>query len=436
MLKLKINFLLIAASASLSSAGIIGTNSPSLPITTDRIATLPKKEQPSWKTYLALSEKQLQADRTFLFNEAMRRGLRELSNPPKGNSKNRPPLNNPPLWYAQPDALRLAENLVSFQTPAGGWGKNLDFNEHRRAPGERFATGGGSSRLTEFDNDLPRNFGWSYVGTFDNSATTTQLRYLAKVITAVKPSQSEIYRASFLRGLNYIVAAQNPNGGWPQVWPLEGGYHDAITFNDDAMVNVLRLLRDVSNGSDEFAFASQSTRKLALSTMERGIDCILATQIRAEGPPTVWCQQHDPITLQPTSARNYEMPSQSGSESAEILLFLMELPNPGAKIVAAVHAAAAWLAKAEIHDVAFKSMGADGRELVASPGAEPLWARYYGIGTDLPIFGERDKTIHASVSEISKERRNGYSWFSTKPRRALIQYAAWREAHPSKTAGP
>jgi PelA/Pel-15E family pectate lyase len=35
--------------------------------------------------------------------------------------------------------------------------------------------------------------------------------------------------------VRYLLAAQFPNGGWPQVWPLEGGYHDAVTFNDNAV---------------------------------------------------------------------------------------------------------------------------------------------------------------------------------------------------------
>jgi PelA/Pel-15E family pectate lyase len=67
---------------------------------------------------------------------------------------------------------------------------------------------------------------------------------------------------------------------------------------------------------------------------------------------------------------------------------------------------------------------------VSSPGSGPLWARFYEIGSDRPIFGDRDKTIHDTVSEISKERRNGYSWFNDTPKRALDHYARWSAAHP------
>ena len=249
------------------------------------------------------------------------------------------------------------------------------------------------------------------------------------MIAATAPQASARYRASFLRGLDYIFAAQYPNGGWPQVWPLQGGYHDAITYNDNAMINILTLLRDVAGGTNGFAFVPGRTRALATASIKRGIDCILATQIVENGRRTVWCQQHDPLTLQPASARNYEMPSLAAGESAGVVMFLMELRNPSPQVVAAAHAAVAWFEKTKITDVAFRRDGENGRRLVAAPGSGPLWARYYEIGTDRPIFGDRDKTIHDDVNEISLERRNGYSWYGDSARKALDQYARWSDTH-------
>jgi PelA/Pel-15E family pectate lyase len=258
----------------------------------------------------------------------------------------------------------------------------------------------------------------------------TELRYLAKVITAVRPDHSESYRKAFLHGIGYIAAAQYPNGGWPQVWPLEGGYHDMITYNDDAMINLLGLLRDVSRGTNEFAFVPVSVRAMAGDSVRRGIDCIVATQIMAGGHHTVWCQQHDPLTLQPASGRNYEMPSQVSSESAEIMLFLMQLPKPSPQVVAAVHAAAAWFEKTKISDMAFQRTDDGGRRLVHQPGSSPIWARYFEIGADRPIFGDRDKTIHDNLEEISQERRRGYAWYRDSPKRALEEYVLWSKTHP------
>jgi PelA/Pel-15E family pectate lyase len=169
---------------------------------------------------------------------------------------------------------------------------------------------------------------------------------------------------------------------------------------------------------------------MAGESVRRGIDCLLATQIVVGGHRTVWCQQHDPLTLQPASGRNYEMPSKVSSESAEIVLFLMRLPKPSPQVVAAVHAAAAWFEKTKISDMAFQRTSDGGRRLAPASGSGPLWARYYEIGADRPIFGDRDKTIHDNLDEISQERRRGYAWYRDTPKRALEEYAAWSKAHP------
>ena len=420
--------LLLLATLRLHAA-IIGTNPPALPLTLERIATLLPAQQTAWKEYLERSARQMQADQDFLRAEMKALGLTNSAVPPAAHGPNGLSLDESAGWYGQPEARRIADIVVSFQTPAGGWGKNLNFTKYPRSPGEHFVADNGSLFLGPADNDAPRDARWNYVGTFDNGATITQLRFLAKVITANATNQAAAYRASFLRGLDYVFAAQYPNGGWPQVWPLAGGYHDAITYNDNAMVNVLKLLGDVADGQSEFAFVPAATRAQAAASFKRGLDCLLATQIVTAGRRTVWCQQHDALTLQPTSARNYEMPCQSSGESGAIVLFLMELPDPGTNVVAAVRAAVAWFDKTKMKDVAFKSTGAAGRKLIAAPGAGLTWARYYELGTDRPIFGERDKTIHDTVDDLSAERRKGYGWFQDTPKRVLQHYARWVTKH-------
>jgi len=445
-----LKLLLVCVSVGLIPAqtfsAIIGTNPPALPLTLERIANLPANEESAWKSYLKNSERQLRADQEFFRNELRKLKISEPARPPEGRGVRGIPLDQPKERYAQAEALRIADIILSFQTPAGGWSKNLDLTQHRRAPGERFSTDNTSRFPSSSDNDAPRDQGWNYVGTFDNDATVTQLRFLAKVIRALsltrevkngtatptrtgqsRPTSEKEYRAAFLRGLDYIFAAQYPNGGWPQVWPLQGGYHDAITYNDNAMIQVLELLRDVAAGLNEFDFVAAKTRTRASESVKRGIHCILETQIVISGHRTVWCQQHDPLTLQPCSARNYEMPGESSAESASIIQFLMKEPKPSQQIIVAVEAAAAWFENTKIKDVAYRFAGESGRLLVDVPGSSPLWARYYDIATQRPIFGDRDKTIHDNVNEISKERRNGYAWYRDTPAHALDQYSAWHK---------
>src|SRR5205814_4891379 len=93
--------------------------------------------------------------------------------------------------------------------------------------------------------------------TIDNGATFTQLEYLARVYTAQKLERP---RAAFLKGLDYLLAAQYENGGWPQYYPLRKGYYTHITYNDDAMVGVLELLRDVAREKPAYAFVDEARR--------------------------------------------------------------------------------------------------------------------------------------------------------------------------------
>ena len=428
--KLLFLFMLGLLSAPPVSAAIIGTNVPAQMLSQSRVDSLPHQMRAEWSAYLARSKTNSFSDRKFFADEMRRNGITNtVTPPPTRRGAGRIPLNNSRSWYAGDEARRIAQIIVSFQTPAGGWSKNLDMTHHLRAPGELFAHGNASRFATPTDLDLPNDASWNYVGTFDNGGTITQLRFLAKVIAESAGNEREACQKSFLRGLDYIFASQFPNGGWPQVWPLQGGYHDCVTFNDGAMTGILGLLLDVSEAKDEFTFVPKPIRQRSADALQRGIACILATQLTSNNKRTAWCQQYDALSLTPASARNYEMPSLSSGESAGVLLFLMRIPDADTNITAAIHSAAAWLESAAIRDKAYRRTETnDGRHLVDSPGSDPLWSRYYEIGSNRPIFGDRDKSIHDTVEEISRERRDGYAWFTDAPENVLKRYASWKKS--------
>jgi len=429
MTKGEASLLVLAISATCVSAAVVGANTAAQSITAERIAKLPPKRQTAWRDYLARSVRQMQADRAALQSEVKAAGLAEPLTPPNGFTGRNMPLTKPAEWYGGAEARRVADIVVSFQTPAGGWGKNLNLADHVRKPGESYVSNNLSRYLAPDDFDTPRDPKWNYVGTLDNDATATELQFLARAVTALDAKDNAPYRASFLRGLEYLFAAQFPNGGWPQVWPLEGGYHDAITFNDSAVTNTLELLQAVAEGKDAFAFVPEKVRKRAEASVAWGLECILETQIVENGHRTVWGQQHDAFTLQPVAGRNYEPAALCSSESAELLLFLMGLPKPSPAMAGAIRAAAAWFEKTAIRDKAYER-GPDGGRLTPASGGKPIWARFYEIGTDRPIFADRDKSIHDHVEELSRERRLGYSWYNSVPQEALERYAQWSLVHP------
>ena len=414
---------------SLSSA-VIGTSKPAESITPERIATLPQKDRVAWMAYFDRSQKQRQTDRDTLAAERTP-GTPEPPLPKEGFSARTMPLKREAAWYGTPEARQIADTIVSFQTPAGGWSKNLDMSAGPRLHGQSYAADNLNRHPSENDFDTPKDPRWNYVGTLDNDATNTELHFLALVSAATPGHEGEFYRASFLRGIQYLLAAQFPNGGWPQVWPLEGGYHDAITFNDNAVTESAETLTAVADGGAHYAFIPEPMRKQAKAAADHALKCILAIQIRVNGKPSVWAQQHDALTLEPVAGRNYEPAALSSGESADILVYLMKLPNPSPAVVASINAAATWLKNAAIHDQEWIGGRGDprGRHLEAKPGATPIWARYYSITTGRPIFGDRDKTIHDDVSELSLERRNGYAWYSSGPQQAIDAYETWSKSH-------
>ena len=411
------------------------------PVTRERIAMLPKKQQRAWLAYLDRSEKQKKIDKQTLADEQKAAANMNPKHASLGRGMFALRADHPAGWWTSEDALKAARNIVTWQIPDGGWSKNIDMVSKPRAPGDLYDADNSNRFPDTTDFDKPVDPNWHYIATLDNDSTWMQIRFLAQVTAALlaahRDSDARPFRASVDRGIQYLLDSQYPNGGWPQVWPLEGGYHDAITINDDAMLHAVEILHDVATGAPNYTFVAAPLKHRAGPAAQRGIDCLLKLQIVENGVNTTWAQQYDALKLEPTSARNYEMPSLTSDESYPIAEFLMNLPDPTPAQVAAVHAACAWIEKVQIMGYRFGSgdFRADraspgGRQLVAVSGAGPIWSRYYQIGTDKPIFGDRDKTIHDDVNDLSLERRNGYSWFNTSGLAVLNEYKSWSQAHP------
>lgn len=318
-------------------------------------------------------------------------------------------------WFASEEALRIAENILVYQRASGGWPKNIDWT----AP----LDGAKKRELLENLNEP--------LSTIDNGATYTQLHFLARV---TRESQNPRIVLSFLKGLDFLLDAQYANGGWPQFYPLRYGYYSHITFNDDAMIGVLRLLRDVVQDTVLYDFVDEHRRVRARDAVENGIDCILRTQIKVDGGFKAWCAQYDARTLQPAKARNYELPSLSGKETVGIVWFLMEIEDPSSEIIRAVQSAIAWLDRVRIYGIrVIRAPDSDSPEgfdkiVISDKNAPPIWARFYLIDSDTPFFSDRNGRIYYDLSEISYERRNDYGWLGYWPQELLERcYPLWQK---------
>lgn len=414
----------LAAVPAATLGEVIGRMTPAEPISEARIARLPAAEQPAWRAYLARSRALMAADKAALAAE--RAGGPVPEGPPTGPSGGAGmPLDRPPSWYAGPEGRHTADTIVSFQTPAGGWGKNVDRSGPPRQRGQAYVP---QEHLPpNAESDIQADPAWRYVGTIDNNATTSELRFLARVQAALPAREGDPYREALAKGVRYLLTAQFPNGGWPQVFPLQGGYHDALTFNDDALADVVSLLKDVGTRRGDYAAVPAPLAAEARAAADRAIALVLKTQLVIGGKRTIWGQQYDALTLQPAGARNFEPASLSSYESARLLILLMQQADGSAQTQAAVRDGVDWLRAHAIYGQEWTAAGPDGRRLVAKPGAGPIWARYYDLRTMRPIFGDRGRQILDDVNQVSLERRNGYSWFSGQPQQALDRYARWKD---------
>lgn len=327
-------------------------------------------------------------------------------------------ISKPTEWFATPEAIQIAENVLLYQRNIGGWPKNIQMQNP--------LTDADKQKLIDLKPDTKEI-------TTDNKATTQEMLYMSKMYEHVK---DERYAKSFLMGLDYILSAQYENGGWPQFFPLKKGYYTHITYNDDSMVNILEVLKDIIENTKVYSITPpQATIDRAKIAFNKGIDCILKTQYKQNGVLTGWCQQHDEVTLLPAKARAYELPSLSGKESAKITLLLMSINEPSPEIINAVNCAYKWFDKTKItHIKEIRITGDDGkvldRVMIDEPDSGlPVWPRFMDLETNKPFFCDRDGIRKDNLAEIGQERRAGYSWYSNQPKEVLKRYSKWSKKY-------
>lgn len=344
---------------------------------------------------------------------------------------------------AQEKAQQMADTIVKYQLKSGGWPKNQDW-------------------LKGVDPKEAKAWAKTGIGsTIDNGATVFEMNTLAVAVdrvyeieadgygwmdTKVLEAQREQYCTAFRLGLLYLLKMQYDNGGFPQYFPAKKGedYSSQITFNDNAMVNVLKLLRDVANDAETYRRmgVDKSLKKKCLAAYEKGLQCVLDCQIRVDdagkvlaygteewktGKKTVWCQQHDKKTLVPVKARAYELPSYTGQgETVAILDLLMDVQNPSEAVKEAVKCGVEWLEAHAMKDVEVEHFWTDGGDddirLVERVGAPLLWARFYDLEKAEPMYCGRDGVPKKNLSDIDYERRNGYQWVGNAPQRVIDRY--------------
>ncbi|MEO7996107.1 MAG: pectate lyase [Gemmatimonadaceae bacterium] len=391
------------AGAALSASREADTSSL---LSAGRLVKLPAAAHAEWDAYLSRSRSSRNTDEALIAAELKQLGQATMVPAPLlKESFDFVPRTMTPEFFRTDSARKMADNMLTFQTPSGGWSKHVSFTEGARKPGQSFFS----------ENDK-----WQYIATVDNDATTSEIRFLHQ---ASLQHRDKRYENGVLNGVAYLLHAQFPNGCWPQVWPLQGGYHDAATFNDNAIVEVMQLLDDAATG--KMTYVPDSLRKQSATAVQRAIQCVLQAQVVVRDTFTVWGQQHDPLTLAATNARSYELTSLTSKESASIVDFLMTHTDADTRIPARVHAAIDWFEHNKILGFRYEQQAG----LIADASAPPQWARMSEIGTNTPIFSNRDGIKQYKYDALT-DRRIGYGWYADSPNSTLKRYAKWAQTHP------
>ncbi|ALR32503.1 pectate lyase [Chryseobacterium sp. IHB B 17019] len=309
----------------------------------------------------------------------------------------------------------LAEKMLMYQLPIGGWSKQLS-----------------DKSVVNYDAPIDKNLlkkikstGDDHA-TIDNNATSKEINILIK---SYKTTKNPEYLKSAEKGIQYLLVMQYKNGGFPQYYPNSAIYRKQITYNDNAMINALTVLYNVAEGKNDFDVVDSKLKEKSKIAVQKGIECILKTQVLQKGIPSIWADQYNEITLQPDKARAFEPISLATGESVGIVKFLMMQPVTS-EIEKSIKSAVKWFKQNKIAGYSYNVTKQDGKtvRILAEDKNSVIWARFYDINTNKPLFGDRDGSVKYNYNEVSEERRNGYSWFGDSPEKLINkEFPKWLE---------
>lgn len=291
-------------------------------------------------------------------------------------------------------ATRAAEALAYGQLKSGGWTNRIDFDP--RGDGvAAYRNGRGRGK----DNS-----------TLDDGISQAALQLLIRADEAHRGKHAQIQEAVQV-GLKALLAAQFPNGGFPQVWtgpvgtppvmqasygPVDGAgpqvkdYWNYCTINDNVTGHVAETL---ISALEVYREAKYHDALLRLG------DFLIRAQMPEPQPG--WAQQYN-HSLQPIAARRFEPAAMAGSESIKVIETLLRISRVtgDSRFLKPVPAALTWLER---------SLLPDGQ-----------LARYYELRTNRPLYMQRDGKRYFRTYDDSRLPAH-YGWKSTLDLDALKQ---------------
>ncbi len=270
-------------------------------------------------------------------------------------------------------AIEAADALGWCQLASGGWGSEFDYDRRKAS-------------LLHFRRDLDAGDVWAGRRTahssLDDNKTQSVLTFLLELAHTDGFEKDADLRHALDFAFESLLAAQAPNGGWPQRftgpadpslpvkpavipedWPREWSdvpYDQFYTLNDGNLLHLTRLLLRAHELEGDPRF---------LEAVKRLGDFLILAQLPEPQPG--WAQQYN-FAMEPVWARRFEPPAVSSGESfgAMRTLFEVWLATGEEKYLQPIAAGLKWLQESEI--------------------GNDTWARFYELGTNRPLYCEAE----------------------------------------------
>ncbi len=280
---------------------------------------------------------------------------------------------------------------------------------------------------------MPGTLGMAVPKPMKMNTTTAALRFLLELMIerdVVSAARRTEIRNAFEHGRRALLAAQYPNGAWPQRFegPAPGtntapirparlpdsvGHHPGnryyahYTLNDHVHADAIRTLLAIWRATGDAE---------CLAAARRAGEFLILAQLPE--PQPAWAQQYN-FDMEPAWARAFEPPAVCTAESVGAIRALMRLHEATGdqRFLAPIPAAIAWFERSAI--------------------GSNRWARFYELRTNRPIYGDRDGRVHYTLAELSEERRTGYAWEGDFGIPALLaEWRSFRARPPSRPDRP
>lgn len=287
-------------------------------------------------------------------------------------------------------ARQTAQALMTGQHPAGGWNYAVDLAGEESLKRWYDTVGRNGWRLEEFQH---------YYGnaTFDDSTSSEAASFMLRFYLEKRDPQA---KASLDKAIQFVLTSQYPNGGWPQRFPLMGGfvkpggydYTGFVTFNDNVVAANIDFLVQT--------YAVLGDTRL-LDPIRRGMDIFIAT--RQAPPQAGWALQHSMPDLKPAGARTYEpraLATHTTGNNIDQLIRFYGLTGDR-KYLAPIPEALAWLDAVKLPPAQ------------ATRGSHPTFVE---LETNKPLF------LHRTGSNVV----NGRYFADYNPERTVGHYSSFR----------